>query len=108
MSNALIDRRRFVQFLVASPLLGTLGSLASPGQSRAAQGLRGQSIESPDNAINVFDLEAVAAESLPPAHFGYIQTGGDGDLTLRANEETFGNYYLRKIGRTNCVFGNVR
>ena len=95
MSNTLIDRRRFVQFLVASPLLGALGSLASPGQLRAAQGLRGQSIESPDRAINVFDLEAVAAESLPPAHFGYIQTGVDGDLTLRANEEAFGHYYLR-------------
>ena len=61
MSNTLIDRRRFVQFLVASPLLGALGSLALPGQLRAAEGLRGQSIESPDRAINVFDLEAVAA-----------------------------------------------
>jgi len=95
MSNTLKDRRRFVQFLAASPLLGALGGFAWPDRLLAAGGLRGQSIESADHAINVFDLEAVAAESLPPAHFGYIQTGVDGDLTLRANEKAFEHYYLR-------------
>jgi isopentenyl diphosphate isomerase/L-lactate dehydrogenase-like FMN-dependent dehydrogenase len=52
-------------------------------------------IESPDDAINVFDFRDVARQALPPAHYGYLATGVDGDETLRANREGFGHFDLR-------------
>ena len=47
------------------------------------------------DALDVFDFEAVARRTLPPAHFGYLATGTDADETLRANREAFGRYQLR-------------
>jgi len=46
-------------------------------------------------ALSVRDFEAAARRVLPPAHFGYIQTGVDDDRTLRANEEAFTHWQLR-------------
>lgn len=48
-----------------------------------------------DTALDVFDLEAAAKAALPPAHFGYLATGTDDEVTLRANREAFGRYQLR-------------
>ena len=45
--------------------------------------------------LDVFDLEAAAKAALSPAHFGYLATGTDDELTLRANREAFGRYQLR-------------
>ena len=64
MSNRLISNRRdFLKFLAASPLVTAL-----PGRSS-------EIITSPKNALNVFDFEAAARQALPPAHFGYLATG---------------------------------
>jgi isopentenyl diphosphate isomerase/L-lactate dehydrogenase-like FMN-dependent dehydrogenase len=52
-------------------------------------------IESPADAINVFDFRDVARQALPPAHYGYLATGVDGDETLRANREGFARFDLR-------------
>lgn len=77
--NPLTARRRFLQFLAASPLL------------RAESPL----LTDPAKAINVFDFEAVARKNVPVAHFGYMATGVDGERTLRANEEAFARLQLR-------------
>ena len=84
-----LARRRFLQFLAASPLLlspNLLPSLFAQGE---------ELIASPDLALNVFDFEAVARRKLPPAHFGYMATGVDDDATLRANRDGFGRYQVR-------------
>lgn len=47
------------------------------------------------DALDVFDLEAAAQKLVPPAHWGYLQSGVDGDVTLRANEAAFARYQLR-------------
>ncbi len=52
-------------------------------------------ITSADKALDVFDFERLARERLPPAHFGYLATGVDGDATLHANTAGFANYGLR-------------
>ncbi len=75
------DRRRFLAFVAASPLLRAqqkAGPLANPG-----------------DALNVLDFEEAARKALPPAHFGYMATGVDDDATLRANREGFSRLYLR-------------
>jgi 4-hydroxymandelate oxidase len=46
-------------------------------------------------ALDVFDLEAVAQRLVPPAHWGYLQSGVDGDVTVHANETAFARYQLR-------------
>ena len=48
-----------------------------------------------EDALDIFDFEAAARATLPPAHFGYLATGTDGDDTVRANREAFGRYQLR-------------
>ncbi|MFN2446592.1 MAG: alpha-hydroxy acid oxidase [Vicinamibacterales bacterium] len=52
-------------------------------------------ITSPEQALNVFDFEAVARQRLPPAHFGYMATGVDDDATVRANRDGFNRFQLR-------------
>jgi (S)-2-hydroxy-acid oxidase len=46
-------------------------------------------IKSPDDALDVFDFHAVAKHTLPPAHYGYLATGTDGNETLSANRRAF-------------------
>jgi isopentenyl diphosphate isomerase/L-lactate dehydrogenase-like FMN-dependent dehydrogenase len=52
-------------------------------------------IANPKDAINVFDFEPVARQAIPPAHFGFLAAGIDGETTIRANREAFSKYYLR-------------
>src|SRR5437868_15445658 len=93
------SRRRFLQFLAASPLLATGGisaladSLAATPRSSdpvmwAPRDLESL-IASPKDALNVFDFEPVMRKNVPPAHFGYMATGHDDEETLRANREGF-------------------
>src|SRR5213075_2352806 len=52
-------------------------------------------IKSPKEAINVFDFEPVCRVNVPPAHFGYMASGIDDEVTLRANREGFLRFQLR-------------
>lgn len=81
------NRRAFLEFLAASPLL----SLALNRRAWAQD----DPIAAAAEALDVFDFEAVAAQVLPPAHWGYMATGVDGEDTLRANREGFKRYALR-------------
>jgi 4-hydroxymandelate oxidase len=45
--------------------------------------------------LNVMQFEALAREALPPAHFGYIATGNDDDLTVQRNHDAFSHYEIR-------------
>ena len=70
-------RREFLRFLAASPLL--------------AYGLREAWAQEPASAplakdvLSVLDFEALARPKLPPAHWGYMASGVDDNLTLQAN-----------------------
>jgi isopentenyl diphosphate isomerase/L-lactate dehydrogenase-like FMN-dependent dehydrogenase len=52
-------------------------------------------IASAGEALDVFDFQRCAQAKLPPAHWGYLDTGVDADATLRANDAGFANYSLR-------------
>jgi isopentenyl diphosphate isomerase/L-lactate dehydrogenase-like FMN-dependent dehydrogenase len=82
-------RRQLVRFLLSSPLVAAGGVLDVFGQ--VADDL----IASPDQALNVFDFEALARRKLPLAHWGYLSTGVDDDATLQANRNGFSRYALR-------------
>ena len=89
------NRRRFLKFLAGSPLLamGSIGGSVTEllGQAIQDSGLIGD----PADAINVFDFERVARDVLPPAHWGFMATGVDSDVTLRANREGFTKFAIR-------------
>lgn len=97
-----VDRRAFVRWLAASPLVAALGgceaagAAADPGRGAAAgAGGRVPLAERAAEALDVFDLRAVAARRVPPAHWAYIQTGVDDDGTMRRNREGYERLYLR-------------
>jgi len=52
-------------------------------------------IKTPKEAINIFDFEPVCRANVPPAHFGYMASGIDDEVTLRANREGFLKFQLR-------------
>src|ERR1700736_4040317 len=98
------SRRKFLQFLAASPVLSAAGARAgdapTPGvklpHPRMWAPMRADElIKSPKEAINVFDFEPVCRNNVPPAHFGYMASGIDDEVTLRANREGFLKFQLR-------------
>ncbi len=101
-----VDRRAFLRWLAASPLAaGLWGCVApDPGPRRseaAAESLSGAVPGEPPlamlpgDALDVFDLERVAAGNVPVAHWAYLQTGTDGETTLHRNREGFERLYVR-------------
>src|SRR6478672_9907330 len=105
-SHQAASRRRFLQFLAGSPLLATGGWAAIAGEIPAparrfpdplnwAPLDPEDLIKSPAEAIKVFDFEPVCRKNVPPAHFGYMASGIDDEVTLRANREGFLKFQLR-------------
>ena len=102
MNKKNLARRKLLQFLCTSPLLAGLTplSLAAGSRDPALRPLPDELyplIESPDQALDVFDLQRVAEHVLPPAHYGYMATGTEGNETLRANRKAFEKLYLRAM-----------
>jgi isopentenyl diphosphate isomerase/L-lactate dehydrogenase-like FMN-dependent dehydrogenase len=100
MNHQPANRRRFLKYLAASPLLaGTADALAQeqrlPDPSVWGTRTLDKLIGSPREAINVFDFEPVMHDKVPPAHFGYMASGIDDEVTLRANREGFLKFQLR-------------
>jgi isopentenyl diphosphate isomerase/L-lactate dehydrogenase-like FMN-dependent dehydrogenase len=98
------SRRRFIQFMAASPLFAgtSLSALAAePYPERPADPFvwaprdYDHLISNPKEALDVFDFEAVAHKNVPPAHFGYMASGVDDDVTLRANRAGFMKFGIR-------------
>ena len=89
MSNA-ADRRNFLRFLAASPLFANTAlaeGLRWPDPMEWAPHDPGKLIADPTQALNVFDFEPVMKANVPPAHFGYMATGVEDEVTLRGNRE---------------------
>src|SRR3977135_1206833 len=86
------NRRAFFQFLAASAVL--------PPSVRAwAQQLASSNpasvIGSAKDALQIMDFEEAARRALPAAHWGYMASGSDDDMTLKANVEAFRHIGLK-------------
>jgi 4-hydroxymandelate oxidase len=93
-----LARRQFLKFLAASPLLGWSGAgRLVAEESLLAIRLPDYLINSPAEALDVFDFHVAAKHTLPPAHYGYLATGTDGNETLSANRRAFEEVYLRPM-----------
>ncbi|WP_247517051.1 alpha-hydroxy acid oxidase [Bradyrhizobium sp. 190] len=115
--RGMIARRKFLNFLAASPLVATptvttaIASVLVSGSDRAlAQSydvLRGSSralgpdgiITAPGDALNVFEFEPAAKKAVlaqdAPAHWGYLESGVDGDVTRDINHTAYASYKIR-------------
>jgi 4-hydroxymandelate oxidase len=84
MQHRQYSRRQLLGWLAASPVLGL-----RPGLGQSAE-------QAPTAArmLDVFEMEAAAKEIVPPAHWGYLQSGVDGDVTLRANVAGYARWQL--------------
>jgi isopentenyl diphosphate isomerase/L-lactate dehydrogenase-like FMN-dependent dehydrogenase len=103
------QRRQLLTWLAASPLLALAGNqnvfaedkelvrnfTKRPDPMVWTPNTPLDLISNPKEAINVFDFEAVAFTKVPPAHFGYMTSGIDDEVTLRANRTSFLKYQLR-------------
>ncbi len=96
-----IARRKFLRFLAASPLLAASSSSRLLAATNSASEIDSYLIQSPEQALDVFDFRNLAKHTLPIAHYGYLATGTDGNETLRANRDAFDNYYLRPLRMVN-------
>ncbi len=115
------SRRDFLRWLAASPLLSAIPGCApagpgpgpaGPGATPAPAGPTAAAptpapapppprptlddlVTSAEHALDVFDMERVAETTVPPAHFGYIQTGVDGEETQLNNRAGLERMFIR-------------
>lgn len=121
------NRRQFLKWMSASPLLASPGYIATALAAEAMPTARSPDplmwgsltpqnlITNPKEAINVFDFELVCRKNVSPALFGYMASGIDDEVTLRANREALLKYYLRprrmvdvsKVDMSMEVFGQT-
>jgi isopentenyl diphosphate isomerase/L-lactate dehydrogenase-like FMN-dependent dehydrogenase len=80
------NRRALLSFLAASPIL------AASSAFRAVAAAAGPA--SAADALDVFDLEVAAQKVVPPAHWGYLQSGVDGNVTRDANHAAYARWQL--------------
>ncbi|HKA45575.1 MAG TPA: alpha-hydroxy acid oxidase [Burkholderiales bacterium] len=102
-----VARRRFLKFLAASPYVASAGGVAAflheeglaqeTRQSVFANIVRDRTriVDSPKEALTVFDLEETARTKVQPGHWAYMASGTDDDSTLWANREGFRQIQLR-------------
>lgn len=105
-------RRLLLKFLLGSPLLGFI-SCSSPRQKVELEKEIFDGIQKAADALDVFDFQKLAQHKLPSAHYGYLATGVNDDLTLQANRDAFDKVKLRmrrlidptQVDMTTTLFG---
>jgi 4-hydroxymandelate oxidase len=85
MRDEMNNRRSLLRWLAVSPVLALSARIAKAAGSAAA---------SAADMLDVFEMEAAAQKVVPPAHWGYLQSGVDGDVTLRANQAGYAHWQL--------------
>ena len=80
-------RRQFLAWLAATPLAA--GALQAMAQTPSTV------ITSAEQALNVFELEAVARQTIPPSHWGYLTGGVQDDRSLVTNRTAYDRWGLR-------------
>jgi 4-hydroxymandelate oxidase len=132
-----LARRQFLGFLAGSPLLATpavtsviaslLASASDQAFAQSYDALRGANvatgsdgiITSPGQALDVFEFEPAAKKALfaqgAPTHWGYLESGVDGDVTRDINHTAYERYNIRvqrlvdarKIDTSVKIFGET-
>lgn len=96
----MISRRRLLRWLVASPLLAAPAAAERylVDKRTAAEVLDQvdkKLIDTPQQALSVFDFQRVAANNLPPAHYAYVNSAAGDGSTMRENRAAIQAVQLR-------------
>ena len=86
MTSLSRNRREFLRFLAASPLLSQAWSQSQPAPLV---------ITSAKDALSLMDFEPAARKAMLPAHWYHVSSGVDDDATVRANVEGFKHFQLK-------------
>jgi 4-hydroxymandelate oxidase len=101
-STLMTQRREFLRWLVAG-CCAAVPSVSS-GEKHLVEGLTAadvadalfdELIAAPEDALDIFDFERVAAANLPPAHYGYVASGAGDSSTVQANRDSIAAIRLR-------------
>lgn len=91
-SSTDIARRKFFQYLAA-------GAALTPAAAALAQQVTPatppHSIKLAKEGLQIAEFEEAARLAVPPAHWGYMATGSDDDLTIRANIDAYKHIGLK-------------
>jgi len=93
-----VRRRDFLRWLAASPVLASAGGLAAFEPLIAQEAPRrvfDDIVQSAEDALDIWDLQRAAEATVPPAHYGYIMTGVDGEETYANNRASLERLRLR-------------
>jgi 4-hydroxymandelate oxidase len=122
-SSEMTDRRKFLSFLAASPVLAYAGAASALVRELLAQPLVAQEmslapkdaviIKSVKEALTVMDFDAAAREKLPLAHYTFVTDGSFYNETAKANRAGFTKYEIRlrrlsgidKVDQSVGIFG---
>lgn len=107
-----LSRRSFLGAMGALPAFGWALAEEPPPPSVLFR-REPEPITSAEQVLDVMGFEPLARAALPPAHYGYIATGVDDDLTVTRNHEAFQHYEIRArrfadlshLDLTRSVFG---
>lgn len=89
---------RLATFVAGSPLL----AWAEDGQAPQRTGAGPEVIRPPEHApelmkvVNLHEFEDVAIKSIPLPAYDYLAAGAGDELTLKANREAFGRFWVRR------------
>jgi len=96
------NRRRFLQFVAATPVLPLLDlprdwmrDIRAMGVQEVGAAAQDGLITSAADALSVFDFEPVARAKSTIGHWTWLASGGDDGATIVANREGFERYQIR-------------
>ncbi len=100
------NRRLFLKYLAASPVLGMGAQSALAASAGEMQGRPtdpyiwfphdpNYAVQRAEDALDVFEMEATCAKLQPPAHFAFVASGADDDGGQTANRAGIAKVALR-------------
>ena len=100
------NRRAFLKYLAASPAIGIGAKSALAATTGEMQGRPtdpyiwfphdpNYAVEKPEDALDIFEMEATCHKLQPPAHFAFVASGADDDGGQTANRAGIAQVALR-------------
>jgi (S)-2-hydroxy-acid oxidase len=95
-SKRALTRRTFIAGAALAPALwGARGRAEEPVPPSQLFARTPPPLTEAAQVLDVMGFEPLARTAVPPAHWGYLATGVDGDLTVARNADAFLHYQIR-------------
>jgi 4-hydroxymandelate oxidase len=94
-ARAPLTRRSFLTTAAAFPAFWSWALAGEAAPPSVLYRREPPPITSAGQVLDVMAFEALARDALPPAHYAYVATGVDDDLTVARNHQAFSHYEIR-------------